>query len=819
MNKLFRAVGNYPYGGWKKKHNVPPPGYLGGLPELLWTVPNFDNWSTWQVDATKDLSGERSSLANAFNACHFQVVFNSDAYQNKEETRVVIVEAPKLAISLVLTMVMVILVCVHCRSFKYSRILMALTSIGLSLLALIGGISFGVVVGLKMIPLVLIVAYLILGTGMDSGFLLLHEWCLTASKIDYEKSTATEFMVITARGCMLSVTLADWTAIAAFTCGSFTPFQAVNLCSGYLALAIAFLWFGEVFFYLPILCLQTRKLYPKEKRKTDKLTDFAQPGPGPAEKLISDKTDTTLPEGRYVNYRHAMAHEDHMTERGDLVGDKRAKWGYIEPEDASTGYYSEVTDSSYSETQKAKKKEDKKRKPVTVFNCYEKFVMKTFVDFTFAHPMRYMWMLSFLLMSVFYVSALVTMDTREDVSLYFLDDSLSKLYIATFQEYVPEGPWFWTIIMLSNPIVNSGREITSDPGFIKEMEDLNKTLTESAYFTDAKFPVCFLDYVRDPMRVKGGEFNLTYQCRSGSTKYAMGILQNRKEWRIKEIEFRLKRKSSRMLDVREECKVLDQIDKVEDQFSQLDLEFTDWMYGVMLRDCILCRALWISVLQATACCIVMVTLFVPEPVVIVATVLMTCLTLASILGCWWLVAHLTYNSSTFIVCLVATGMCIDYTAHGGHAFYIAWRDHEDRVKREKEEERDRRRALNGYGYDKETETAKQQRDQEMEEDLRREKTISDAILKDTMELISVPLLNSAVSSALGMAVILLAAQCQSFREVGFATIVVFIFSMINGAIMLPVCLSYTVLMIECVKELKRQRRNWKREKDSQKRQK
>ena len=36
-------------------------------------------------------------------------------------------------------------------------------------------------------------------------------------------------------------------------------------------------------------------------------------------------------------------------------------------------------------------------------------------------------------MSVFYVSALVTMDTREDVSLYFLDDSLSKLYIATFQ--------------------------------------------------------------------------------------------------------------------------------------------------------------------------------------------------------------------------------------------------------------------------------------------------------------------------------------------------------------------------------------------------
>ena len=68
--------------------------------------------------------------------------------------------------------------------------------------------------------------------------------------------------------------------------------------SGYLALAIAFLWFGEVFFYLPILCLQTRKLYPKEKRKTDKLTDFAQPGPGPAEKLISDKTDTTLPEGQ-----------------------------------------------------------------------------------------------------------------------------------------------------------------------------------------------------------------------------------------------------------------------------------------------------------------------------------------------------------------------------------------------------------------------------------------------------------------------------------------------------------------------------------------
>ena len=34
---------------------------------------------------------------------------------------------------------------------------------------------------------------------------------------------------------------------------------------------------------------------------------------------------------------------------------------------------------------------------VTVFNCYEKFVMKTFVDFTFAHPMRYMWMLRLVL--------------------------------------------------------------------------------------------------------------------------------------------------------------------------------------------------------------------------------------------------------------------------------------------------------------------------------------------------------------------------------------------------------------------------------------
>ena len=36
--------------------------------------------------------------------------------------------------------------------------------------------------------------------------------------------------MITARGAMLSVSLADWTAIAAFACGCFTPFQAVNLC-------------------------------------------------------------------------------------------------------------------------------------------------------------------------------------------------------------------------------------------------------------------------------------------------------------------------------------------------------------------------------------------------------------------------------------------------------------------------------------------------------------------------------------------------------------------------------------------------------------
>ena len=68
------------------------------------------------------------------------------------------------------------------------------------------------------------------GTGMDSGFLLMQEWCLQIQRSDFSRTNPTEINVKVARGVMLSITIADLTSVIAFTIGSFTPFLAVNVC-------------------------------------------------------------------------------------------------------------------------------------------------------------------------------------------------------------------------------------------------------------------------------------------------------------------------------------------------------------------------------------------------------------------------------------------------------------------------------------------------------------------------------------------------------------------------------------------------------------
>ena len=80
-----------------------------------------------------------------------------------------VVEAPKLVISLLLTITMSVFVCAHFKSKRYSRVLLALTSIGMSLFAIIAGISTGLLLGLELVPLVLMVAYLILGKHLILG--------------------------------------------------------------------------------------------------------------------------------------------------------------------------------------------------------------------------------------------------------------------------------------------------------------------------------------------------------------------------------------------------------------------------------------------------------------------------------------------------------------------------------------------------------------------------------------------------------------------------------------------------------------------------
>ena len=81
------------------------------------------------------------------------------------------------------------------------------------------------------------------------------------------------------------------------------------------------------------------------------------------------------------------------------------------------------------------------------------------------------------------------------------------------------------------------------------------------------------------------------------------------------------------------------------------------------------------------------------------------------------------------VSLIATGMCIDYTAHGGHAFFAAWREHTEKKEEERKERREqrrRRREEEGeYGPD----------DEGDEDDLRKQKSMADEVLRETLALI------------------------------------------------------------------------------------
>merc|ERR1719230_569280 len=83
-------------------------------------------------------------------------------------------------------------------------------------------------------------------------------------------------------------------------------------------------------------------------------------------------------EGRYINYRHAMNHEDHLSSRGSAGG---SNWGYMRPDSVSTGYYYDQTTHEEEPPGTQIGEKEKKKKAVSVFNCYEKFVMVTFVDF------------------------------------------------------------------------------------------------------------------------------------------------------------------------------------------------------------------------------------------------------------------------------------------------------------------------------------------------------------------------------------------------------------------------------------------------------
>ena len=100
-------------------------------------------------------------------------------------------------------------------------------------------------------------------------------------------------------------------------------------------------------------------------------------------------------------------HEDHMTYRGELA--ELPDWGQFEVSKASTGYYSSSTSSTFkfSRNSSSSKKPEPNPKRHNVFNCYEKFTTQAAWGLVATHPMRYVWMITFLMIKVFFVGAVI----------------------------------------------------------------------------------------------------------------------------------------------------------------------------------------------------------------------------------------------------------------------------------------------------------------------------------------------------------------------------------------------------------------------------
>ena len=402
---------------------------------------------------------------------------------------------------------------------------------------------------------------LLLGIGIDSAFLLLHEWLLSIES--GKMSSASELMVATIEGCFMSVTLSDFSAIAAFAVGCVTSFTAVKLCCAYLALCIAFLWLTELFFFVPCLAIKSKILVRRQI-------------------VMNEETESYEDESNRLEVCENLEEEDQMKEENS----------------------GQITNKSLMEGPAFTRGQ--------LFNHYERLLMKVAIWITSKPILKLFWVLVFAILTLFSIYNVSKMEAFEDKTKYLVDYSYSKHYFEALTNFLPIQERTSDVIIKTTNSLSDWTPLAANHDFVSQIVLLQLDINKARFLYNITWIDCFLSEAAKFLNQSGAgqsknwnnyfyfNQNLTTNCREQVFYDAQNVeIQTENETMtvtvIRSVKCLVTRRVVNYGDTKREKEILEEVTWIEDRHKSLNLMFYDYNIGVMWRDVNIESNLWMSV--------------------------------------------------------------------------------------------------------------------------------------------------------------------------------------------------------------------------------
>ncbi len=365
----------------------------------------------------------------------------------------------------------------------------------------------------------------------------MHQWLIHLQSGKFVNTG--DLLEATVEGCLISVTLSDFTAIAAFAFGCITPFPAVKLCCAYLALCVSTLWLSELLFLLPCLAIKTDRFFKSQS---------ASP---PAE----------------VNEMQAMSYTEPTSPRKANVFNLYERF---------------ITHTSVYLTSK------------TLFRMFWVFWFLTVTGFSIYHMSK---MRALEDNVKYYQDDSVTKEFYSTLQTHLTNRSLATNLIISVPSHIQHSApisdsKFVSEIKALNKSFTNSKIFTSNSWFdcfLKLMEQnkevCSKTLVEKCS-QDAKY---LIDEKSNESRKSDqkGQFDESISgCFSNDNVV------------IKLIKVSARRVMTTLGDVEQQNVVLHKMQNIEEEFEEIRVKIYDWNVALMWRDYLMSRSLWKSVLMA-----------------------------------------------------------------------------------------------------------------------------------------------------------------------------------------------------------------------------